>query len=635
MACLSGKTKERFRKADPFQTPGKLEASTLGAINGFFVLPMVVLVYAIFLAFEFNPLQSNSTIEVTVKCTPLKFTCTSKYGCEIAPMGTLTTENFSKVEGIKILKNGETANLKICPGQHEALDIAPRASLRIPGAVVPRSLAYNNLGYFVRQPGVLYKVNLTSMSVIREKKIVDGTLIDAFQVAKQVDKHGYFVTSGFNLTVYKVDLETMEIVGTGNIVEKVPIVTRAVETPAHGHYAYFLLPASRIVKFNLETMKVEKERSFPNIEFGFDWGVISGYMDYYSSPPREISHLYAKEILSSKMYVFDTETLEFMNVTDLGEKHITSVCKTNGNVFGEIRFGTAYGKTKVIDPKTLNVGIPPQLKYDQDLNFPITALLCNDDGHNDGVAGVSPKHSSSMTLSYGYESHGEKVNLDGAKQLVAPINSKEAVYFLSMDSTRESHVLKLDKHDRPPKGFAPGIHSKFMVLLKIPNDAEPLGFLQDSTSMKFPAKGSKRSIFSLFTTTTTFVDENNGTSFKYAFWPEYARNFDEEDCKTYQPNFLCRRVNLAPTELKILMSYKYNMYIIATLCLTASSTIYNGLKMLTRHGPKIYDFIKNKCCGREARESNLSSRLLQAETTNYTDMDLLPNAVEIRNRNGE
>ena len=110
--------------------------------------------------------------------------------------------------------------------------------------------------------------------------------------------------------------------------------------------------------------------------------------------------------------------------------------------------------------------------------------------------------------------------------------------------------------------------------------------------MEFPAKGSKRSIFSLFTTTTTFVDENNGTSFKYAFWPEYARNFDEEDCKTYQPNFLCRRVNLAPTELKILMSYKYNMYIIATLCLTASSTIYNGLKMLTRHGPKIYDFIK-------------------------------------------
>ena len=169
------------------------------------------------------------------------------------------------------------------------------------------------------------------------------------------------------------------------------------------------------------------------------------------------------------------------------------------------------------------------------------------------------------------------------KTTCCSINSKEAVYFLSMDSTRESHVVKLDKLGRPQKALR-RIHSKFMVLLKIPNDAEPLGFLQDSTSMKFPAKGSKRSIFSLFTTTTTFVDENNGTSFKYAFWPEYACNFDEEDCKTHQPNFLCRRVNLAPTELKILMSYKYNMYIIATLCLTASSTIYNGLKMVTRHG---------------------------------------------------
>ena len=152
--------------------------------------------------------------------------------------------------------------------------------------------------------------------------------------------------------------------------------------------------------------------------------------------------------------------------------------------------------------------------------------------------------------------------------------------------------------------------------------------------MEFPPKGRKLSINSLFATTTTFR-WNGSTSYKYAFWPGYAHNFDEEDCKTHQPNFLCRRVNLAPTELKVLIAYKYGYYVIATLCLTASSVIYNGLKMLTRHGPKIYDLVKNKCCNREARESNLSSRLLQSETTNHTDMDLLPNAVEIRNRNGE
>ena len=114
-----------------------------------------------------------------------------------------------------------------------------------------------------------------------------------------------------------------------------------------------------------------------------------------------------------------------------------------------------------------------------------------------------------------------------------------------------------------------------------------------------------------------------------------VRNFDEEDCKTYQPNYLCRRVNLAPTELRTVKSPKYSMYVIFTLCLTASSTIYNGLKMLTRHGPKIYGFVKNKCCNREARESNLSSRLLQVETVDSARMDLLPDVVDSRNRNGE
>ena len=38
-----------------------------------------------------------------------------------------------------------------------------------------------------------------------------------------------------------------------------------------------------------------------------------------------------------------------------------------------------------------------------------------------------------------------KTNLDGAKELVAPINGREAVYFLSFDKkNRENHVLKLD-----------------------------------------------------------------------------------------------------------------------------------------------------------------------------------------------
>ena len=62
------------------------------------------------------------------------------------------------------------------------------------------------------------------------------------------------------------------------------------------------------------------------------------------------------------MYVIDMETLEVKNVTDLGENHISSFCSTDANAFGDIRIGTAYGKTKSINPKTLNVDIPVNLK---------------------------------------------------------------------------------------------------------------------------------------------------------------------------------------------------------------------------------------------------------------------------------
>ena len=632
MSCLSDKRREKLRKADIFQTPRKLEASWLGAVNGFFVLPTAILVYAVVLASSFNTIHSNSTIEITKACTPLNFTCTSIYGCEIAPLGALTTEKFSKVEGVNILEKGETATEMVCPGYNEALDMAPRASFRIPGEMLPRSLAHNGFGYFMRQPGVVYKVNLTIMSVVLEKKLVDDRLIDAFQV----EKYGYFVTQklGLNLTVLKMDLETMEIVGTGTIVEKAPRGTRQVETPAHEHYAYFLLLGPRIAKFNLNTMKVEKERSFSQILY-FDWGIISGYKDYHSTPPQEVRHLYVKDGgMSKQMYVLDMESLEVKNVTDIGN-NIKSVCSSDGYAVGEIRIGTAYGKTKSIDPKTLSVGVPLTLKYDQDLKFPITALLC-DPGLDDGIAGISPKHSSPMAFSYGAVSHGKKINLYGAKELHAPINTPEAVYFVSTntdiistntDDDRDGHVLKLDRSQEK------SIHKQLIALLSIPNDGEPIGYLQSSRSMKFPAEGSKHSITSLFRTTT--FGANGSTGLEYAFWPEYVRNFDEEDCKTYQPNYLCRRVNLAPTELKIVKSLKYSMYVILTLCLTASSTIYNGLKMFTRHGPKIYGCVKNKCCNREARGSNLSSRLLQVETVDSARMDLLPDVVDSRNRNGQ
>ena len=54
--CFTEERKKKFIKADLFQTPEKLDASVLGALNGFVVLPLVVVIYAILLASTFNPI---------------------------------------------------------------------------------------------------------------------------------------------------------------------------------------------------------------------------------------------------------------------------------------------------------------------------------------------------------------------------------------------------------------------------------------------------------------------------------------------------------------------------------------------------------------------------------------------------
>ena len=86
--------------------------------------------YAIFLATVFNPMESETEMIVTKECTKFDFTCTTVYGCEIAAMGKRTTEKFSKGTKSLFLEQGESTNEYICPGLSEALDIAPRASVK-------------------------------------------------------------------------------------------------------------------------------------------------------------------------------------------------------------------------------------------------------------------------------------------------------------------------------------------------------------------------------------------------------------------------------------------------------------------------------------------------------------------------
>ena len=613
--CFTEERKKKFIKADLFQTPEKLDASVLGALNGFVVLPLVVVIYAILLASTFNPIQSHTTIKVTLNCTPLEFTCTSKYGCEIAALGEMTTAKFSKGNGIVLLEKGASATEMVCPGQHEALDFAPRAYLKISGNLLPRSLAWNGFGYFVAQAGTVYKVDLTTMRLIQQMDIMDGILINTFQEGNS--SQGYFVSENSakagpgNHIVYKMDLDTMAIVGAGTLGAP-PSALDPFAPFAYDGYAYFSGgngSVGIITKFNLTTMKVEQKRNVPGSDVTLHWGVVGGYYQDSSSYRR---YGYFKDSFpSSKLFKVDLNTLNVTQTVSLTGIGVAETIKSVCTAVGTIHYGTSLGKTLDLDPKTLTTN--PLNNFDVNLHFPITSLLCT------GLAGVSPSHQAPFVYSYGLAAFGTNVPLDGANILHAPIETPEAVYFLSKYSTKESHVLKLDAFD---KENADGI--LYGKSVSVPEEGVPIGHFQNLIIPNFPPTGSKRSTFSLFASKSIYTS-NQSESLSYMFWPEYVHGFREEGCRTSQPNYLCKRVNLAPTELLVEKSYKYSVYVIVTLCLTTALTLFRGLKAITRNGPKVCEALRNKCCNGRGRELNL----LAAETANPAFIAPRTNGAEI------
>ena len=162
MPCITEETKQKVISADLFQVEVE-KATALGSFNSFFVLPVALIVYATLLATLQNPAIDETSLIVAKECTPFEFTCTSKYGCEIAALGKRTTATFSKGNMSLLLEQGESASEKICAGQSEALDIAPRASAKIEFDHPISSFALNGTGYFMTQSGTVVQVNLTTM----------------------------------------------------------------------------------------------------------------------------------------------------------------------------------------------------------------------------------------------------------------------------------------------------------------------------------------------------------------------------------------------------------------------------------------------------------------------------------------
>jgi hypothetical protein len=84
-------------------------------------------------------------------------------------------------------------------------------------------------------------------------------------------------------------------------------------------------------------------------------------------------------------------------------------------------------------------------------------------------------------------------------------------------------------------------------------DGESIGRIDQLNPLVFPPVG-KMKYFSLFTTTTTTMTIMNTESLinnKYMYQIAQVDGFDDVPCKTLQAEYMCRRVNLEPTQLKV------------------------------------------------------------------------------------
>ena len=141
----------------------------------------------------------------TKECAPFNFTCTTKWGCEVAAMGKKTTALFSKGKNILYLKNGQRMNESICPGLSEALDIAPRAAVKVDDTIYS-SFEHGGFGYFGGN-GNIYQVNLATMRLVNQSKVGEGWLGTGFAY----NGYGYFGGGDYtnpNGVLYKIDLNT-------------------------------------------------------------------------------------------------------------------------------------------------------------------------------------------------------------------------------------------------------------------------------------------------------------------------------------------------------------------------------------------------------------------------------------------
>ena len=206
---------KKIVEKDLFQTTTKIQKPTeIGAIASFLILPTLALFAAIYLSSSwFTSTQSDTTFGPATTCLPSTILCKYQSGCEVAPLGKETiAKNGAKVRNVVY---GDSASMWICPGNTEALDIAPKASLSL-GVVVYCAFENEGYGYFVthiigndKEGYEVFEVDLTSMVINRQK--FTAMVVNAEKSKSSVSIYNGFAYLFNKAVILKMDMKTLAV----------------------------------------------------------------------------------------------------------------------------------------------------------------------------------------------------------------------------------------------------------------------------------------------------------------------------------------------------------------------------------------------------------------------------------------
>ena len=557
MSCISEETKKKFLSVDPYQTPKRQEASALGLFNAYVVLPVGVLVYAILLKTVLNPIESETEMIVTKDCTPFNFTCTTKWGCEVAAMGKKTTALFSKKNISLFLKQGERMNESICPGLSEGLDIAPRAAVWV-NDDIHSSFEHNGIGYFGGQNGIVYQVNLTNMRLVN-RSMLGGYLNTGFTDG------GYGFFGSYNGVLYKINLKTLALVKS---VELHDIITTGFSYKRHGYFG--------VTNYNHDFNGVVTTVNLISMEIVENRKHIS-HDDFYASAVGYDHYGYFGGF-DKKIYQVNLTTLTVTKSTPVRDK-LWSVYSIEYGLL----WGTNLGKVLYYDCKSYH-----RVRNSWDLKKGAITTLA---GYYAGT-GSNPAHVVKFGGTPG------DLTLTGVDSISTGFQKNEYLYY----GSHNGYIIKINTT----------VDRGFNTKPRYPTMGDPIGRIYQSNPLDFPQEDDIHSTYSLFSTDTEIKMKNTRT-IEYLYQSMHVHDFKDKPCKTIQPDYLCRRINLAPTQLHVTKRLKYNMALILPICVSVASFLFAVLRQVTKRAPQVY----NKLCKKRKIRRTSTVELLTPE---YTQM---------------